>query len=83
MATLLLADHDNKLLAPSTGKALSAAREIGGEVDILVAGQGCRAVAEQAAKLEGVRKVLIAEAPQLAQLDVFQPQLSDEEQKVL
>jgi electron transfer flavoprotein alpha subunit len=68
MATLLLADHDNKTLAPSTGKALTAAREIGGEVDILVAGQGCRAVAEQAAKLDGVRKVLIAEAPQLAQL---------------
>ena len=68
MATLLLADHDNKTLAPSTGKALTAAREIGGEVDILVAGQGCRAVAEQAAKLDGVRKVLIADAPQLAQL---------------
>ena len=68
MATLLLADHDNKTLAPSTGKALTAAREIGGEVDILAAGQGCRAVAEQAAKLDGVRKVLIADAPQLAQL---------------
>jgi len=68
MATLLLADHDNKTLAPSTGKALTAAREIGGEVDILVAGQGCRAGAEQAAKLDGVRKVLIADAPQLAQL---------------
>jgi electron transfer flavoprotein alpha subunit len=68
MATLLLADHDNKMLAPSTGKALTVAREIGGEVDILVAGQGCRAVGEQAAKLAGVRKVLIAEAPQLAQL---------------
>src|SRR4029078_12149790 len=68
MATLLLADHDNKMLAPSTGKALTAAREIGGNVDILVAGQGCRAVAEQARKLDGVRKVLIADAPQLAQL---------------
>jgi electron transfer flavoprotein alpha subunit len=68
MTTLLLADHDNKVLAPSTGKALTAAREIGGDVDILVAGHGCRGVAEQAAKLDGVRKVLIAEAPQLAQL---------------
>jgi electron transfer flavoprotein alpha subunit len=68
MATLLLADHDNKTLAPSTGKALTAAREIGGDVDVLVAGEGCGAVAEQAAKLDGVRKVLIAEAPQLAQL---------------
>jgi electron transfer flavoprotein alpha subunit len=68
MATLLLADHDNKTLAASTAKALTAAREISGDVDILVAGQGCRAVAEQAAKLDGLRKVLIAEAPQLAQL---------------
>ena len=68
MAVLLLADHDNKTLAPSTAKVLTAALEIGGDVDILVAGQGCRAVAEQAAKLDGVRKVLIADAPQLAQL---------------
>jgi electron transfer flavoprotein alpha subunit len=68
MAVLLLADHDNKMLAPSTARVLTAAREIGGDVDILVAGDKARAVAEQAAKLDGVRKVLIAEAPQLAQL---------------
>ena len=68
MAVLILADHDNKTLAPSTAKVLTAAREIGGDVDILVAGDKARAVAEQAAKLDGVRKVLIAEAPQLAQL---------------
>jgi electron transfer flavoprotein alpha subunit len=68
MAVLLLADHDNTTLAPSTAKVLTAAREIGGDVDILVAGDKARAVAEQAAKLDGVRKVLIAEAPQLAQL---------------
>src|SRR3990172_8699138 len=68
MAVLILADHDNKTLAPSTAKVLTAAREIGGDVDILVAGDKAHAVAEQAAKLDGVRKVLIAEAPQLAQL---------------
>ena len=68
MAVLILADHDNKTLAPSTAKVLTAAREIGGDVDILVAGDKARAVAEQAANLDGVRKVLIAEAPQLAQL---------------
>jgi len=68
MAVLLLADHDNKTLAPSTAKVLTAALEIGGDVDILVAGDRARAVAEQAAKLGSVRKVLIAEAPQLAQL---------------
>ncbi len=67
MAVLLLAEHDNKALSPATAKALTAARAIGPEVDILVLGEGCRAVAEAAAKLEGVRKVLLAEAPHLAQ----------------
>ena len=67
MAVLLLAEHDNKILVPATAKALTAARGFGKDVDILVAGQDCRAVAEQAAKLEGVRKVLIADAPYLAQ----------------
>ena len=67
MAVLLLAEHDNKTLAPATAKALTAARGFGSEVDILVAGDGCRAVAKSAAKLEGVRKVLLAEAPHLAQ----------------
>jgi electron transfer flavoprotein alpha subunit len=67
MAVLLLAEHDNKTLAPATARALTAARAFGGDVDILVAGEGARAVAEEAAKLEGVRKVLVAEAPHLAQ----------------
>jgi electron transfer flavoprotein alpha subunit len=67
MAVLLLAEHDNKALAPATAKALTAARAFGSDVDILVAGQDCGAVAKQAAKLEGVRKVLLAEAPHLAQ----------------
>ena len=67
MAVLLLAEHDNKALAPATAKALTAARAFGGDVDILVAGQDCRAVAEEAAKLDGVHKVLLAEAPHLAQ----------------
>src|SRR6266545_4174402 len=67
MAVLLLAEHDDKTLAPATAKALTAARAFGSDVDILVVGQNCRAVAEQAAKLDGVRKVLLAEAPHLAQ----------------
>jgi len=66
MAVLLFAEHDNVALAPATAKALTAAREFGGDVDILVAGEGCKAVADEAAKLEGVRKVLLADAPQLA-----------------
>jgi electron transfer flavoprotein alpha subunit len=66
MAVLLLAEHDNKDLAPATAKALTAARAIGDEIDILVAGENCKSVAEQAAKLDGVRKVLLADAPHLA-----------------
>lgn len=65
MTNLLIADHDNTNLNAATAKALSAAIAIGGETDILVAGDNCDAVAEQAAKLSGVRKVLVANAPQL------------------
>jgi electron transfer flavoprotein alpha subunit len=65
MAVLLLAEHDNKALAPATAKALSAAGKFGGDVDVLVAGEGCRGVAEAASKLPEVRKVLLAEAPHL------------------
>jgi electron transfer flavoprotein alpha subunit len=65
MAVLLLAEHDNKTLAPATAKALDAAKKFGGDVDILVAGENAQGVAEAAAKLAGVRKVLLAEAPQL------------------
>jgi electron transfer flavoprotein alpha subunit len=67
MAILLLAEHDNKTLAPATGKALTAAAKFGGDVDILVAGENARGVAEATAKLSGVRKVLLADAPQLSQ----------------
>jgi electron transfer flavoprotein alpha subunit len=67
MAVLLLAEHDNTTLAPATAKALTAARAFGGDIDILVAGETCGSVAEAAAKLDGVRKVLLAEAPHLSQ----------------
>jgi electron transfer flavoprotein alpha subunit len=66
MTALLLADHNNKTLGGATAKALSAARAIGQDVHVLVAGADCRGVAEAAAKLEGVGKVLLAEAPHLA-----------------
>jgi len=65
MASLVVAEHDNRGLKGATGHALSAATAIGGEVHLLVAGAGCRAVAEEAAKLSGVAKVLLAEAPAL------------------
>ncbi len=63
MPTLLVAEHDNKSLKDSTAKALTAARAIGAEVDILVAGHNCKPAADAAAKLDGVKKVLLADAP--------------------
>ncbi|WP_026319205.1 electron transfer flavoprotein subunit alpha/FixB family protein [Amorphus coralli] len=62
MTTLLVAAHDNASLSEQTAKALTAAKELGGDVHVLVAGKDCRAVADQAAKLDGVAKVLVAEA---------------------
>src|SRR5947209_3416421 len=62
MTTLLLAEHDNKTLKDATQKALTAAKALGQDVHVLVAGKDCRAVAEAAAKLDGVNKVLLAEA---------------------
>jgi electron transfer flavoprotein alpha subunit len=62
MPTLLIAEHDNKTLKDATNKALTAAKAIGADVHVLVAGKGCGAVAQAAAKLDGVKKVLIAEA---------------------
>jgi electron transfer flavoprotein alpha subunit len=66
MAILLLADHDNAHLSDQTAKALTAASKIGADVHVLVAGAGAKAAAEQAAKLLGVTKVLVAEDQTLA-----------------
>jgi electron transfer flavoprotein alpha subunit len=63
MTTLLLAEHDNRSLKDSTNKALTAVKAIGGDVHILVAGKDAKAVADAAAKLDGVAKVLLADAP--------------------
>ncbi len=66
MAILLLAEHTNSALGGATHKALSAALQIGGDIHVLVAGHNCKAAADAAAKLKGVSKVLVADAPQLA-----------------
>jgi electron transfer flavoprotein alpha subunit len=65
MTVLLLADHDNKTIGAAVAKAMSAAKALGGDVHVLVAGSGCKAVAEAAAKLDGATKVLLADAPHL------------------
>ena len=61
MTVLLIAEHDNATLSDQTAKALSAASQIGGDVHVLVAGQGAQAAADAAGKLDGVAKVLLAE----------------------
>ncbi len=66
MALLLLAEHTNAALGGATAKALTAAKAIGGDIHVLVAGHQCRPAAEAAAKLDGVSKVLVADAPHLA-----------------
>src|ERR1700749_2050508 len=61
MATLLIAEHENASIKDSTNKALTAATALGGEVDVLVAGENAKAAADAAAKLSGVKKVLLAD----------------------
>ncbi len=65
MAVLVIADHDNASLKDNTHKTVTAALAISGDVDVLVAGQGVAAVAAEAAKIAGVRKVLVAESADL------------------
>ena len=65
MAILLFAEHDNATLSDQTAKALTAALAIGSDVDVLIAGKDAQAAADAAAKLSGVRKVLLAEADAL------------------
>jgi len=61
MATLLIADHDNASIKDATAKALTAAKALGAPVHTLVAGEGAKAAAEAAARLDGVEKVLLVE----------------------
>jgi len=66
MVALVIAEHDNAALKGVTLNTVTAASQCGGEVHVLVAGAGCGAVAEQAAKIAGVSKVLVADAPHFA-----------------
>ncbi|UXN06588.1 electron transfer flavoprotein subunit alpha/FixB family protein [Bartonella sp. HY761] len=65
MTILLLAEHDNQNLSLQTANALSAAQAIGGDIDILICGNNVQTVAEQAAQLLGIRKVILSEADYL------------------
>ena len=66
MASLVVADVHGNALDESTAKTVTAAKAIGGDVDVLVAGKDCGDAAQAAAKIAGVRKVLHADAPQYA-----------------
>ena len=64
MAVLVIAEHDGKQLKPGTANAVTAAGRMGGDVTVLVAGNQCGGAAQAAAKLAGVKKVLLCDAPQ-------------------
>ncbi|HEY4804017.1 MAG TPA: FAD-binding protein [Paraburkholderia sp.] len=65
MVNLVIAEHDNQSIKAATLNAVAAAQKIGGDVHVLVAGHNAQAAADAAAKIAGVAKVLLADAPQL------------------
>ncbi|MFM0521474.1 FAD-binding protein [Caballeronia jiangsuensis] len=67
MTILVIAEHDNALIKAATLNTVAAASEIGGDIHVLVAGSNAQAAADQAAKIAGVSKVLLANAPHLAE----------------
>ncbi|MDH3229963.1 MAG: FAD-binding protein [Alphaproteobacteria bacterium] len=66
MSVLVIAEHDDAELKPATLNTVTVARALGGEIHVLVVGEGCGGVAEAAAKIDGVAKVLVADAPEYA-----------------
>ena len=66
MTILVIAEHDNASIKAATLNTIAAATKIGGDIHVLVAGSNAQAAADAAAKIAGVSKVLLADAPQLA-----------------
>ena len=66
MSILVIAEHDNAALKAATLNAVTAATQIGGDITVLVAGHDCGAVAQAAAQVGDVKKVLVADAPHYA-----------------
>ncbi|WP_310354133.1 electron transfer flavoprotein subunit alpha/FixB family protein [Paraburkholderia strydomiana] len=67
MVNLVIAEHDNTSIKGATLNTIAAAQKVGGNIHVLVAGQNAQAAADAAAKIAGVSKVLLADAPQLAE----------------
>ncbi|MGF6813698.1 electron transfer flavoprotein alpha subunit [Paraburkholderia atlantica] len=65
MTNLVIAEHDNASIKAATLNTIAAAQKIGGDIHVLVAGHNAQAAADAAAKIAGVAKVLLADAPQL------------------
>jgi len=68
MAVLVIADHDGSTVRDTTNKTVTAALGLSSDVDVLVLGQGAQAAADSAAKIAGVRKVLLAESAGLGKM---------------
>jgi electron transfer flavoprotein alpha subunit len=68
MAVLVIADHDNTTVRDTTNKTIAAAGKLSSDIDVLVLGENAQAAADAAAKIAGVRKVLLAESPSLHRL---------------
>ncbi|MBL8403126.1 MAG: electron transfer flavoprotein subunit alpha/FixB family protein, partial [Dechloromonas sp.] len=66
MTILVIAEHDNAALKAATLNTVAAAQKIGGDIHVLVAGSGCAAAAQQAAGLQGVSTVKVADAAHYA-----------------
>ena len=64
MAILVIAEHDNSAIKPAVLNTVTAAKALGGDIHVLVAGHQCKGAAEAAAKIDGVTKVLVADAAQ-------------------
>ncbi|WP_085907397.1 FAD-binding protein [Kiloniella majae] len=67
MSILVIAEHDNASIKPATLNTVTAATQLSDDVHVLVAGSGCAAAGEAAAKIAGVSKVLVSDAPEYAQ----------------
>jgi electron transfer flavoprotein alpha subunit len=67
MTILVIAEHDNATIKPATFNTLAAAQKVGADIHIVVAGYNAQSVADAAAKVPGVKKVLLADAVQLAE----------------
>ncbi|MGO2512298.1 electron transfer flavoprotein subunit alpha/FixB family protein [Marinomonas polaris] len=71
MSILLIAEHDNSTLNPATLSAVTAASQLGGEITMLVVGNACQSVADEAVKVMGISKVLLADS------DVYEKGLAE------